>query len=106
MVYDFELPFAHVAEFNKEKLAITFQKGENEYQELSFDRADWERLPDNYTVEDDMFDPENLRALTVIYYESEDGTSTYSQTLRIPPECVEEFERIVREVDFDAIVES
>ena len=104
MSYNFELPYVHPAEFNKEKIAITFQKGENDYQELSFDRTDWDRLPDNYTIEDDRFEPENLRALTIVYYESEDGTNTYSQTLRIPPACVEEFERIVHETDFDSVV--
>lgn len=104
MSYNFELPYVHPAEFNKEKIAITFQKGENDYQELSFDRTDWDRLPDNYTIEDDRFEPENLRALTIVYYESEDGTNTYSQTLRIPPACVDEFERIVRETDFDSVV--
>lgn len=104
MEYDFNLPYVHVDEFEKGKIAVTFQKGENEYQTLSFDKKKWDKLPDNYTVEEDRFDPENLRALTVIYYESEDGTNTYSQTLRIPPACVEEFERIVRETDFDSVV--
>ena len=104
MSYNFDLPRVHPAEFSKEKVAITFQKGENDYQVLSFDRDQGEKLPDNYTVEDDRFDPENLRALTIVYYESEDGTSTYSQTLRIPPACVDEFERIVREVDFDSAI--
>lgn len=104
MEYNFALPFAHVDEFNKEKLAITFQRGKGDYQVVAFSREDWENLPNNYTIEDDKFDPENLRSLTIEYYRSEDETSSYSQTLRIPPVCVDEFERIVREVDFDSIV--
>lgn len=104
MSYDFDLPYVRPDEFDKEKIAIAFQKGEGDYQTLSFDRSQWEKLPDNYTVEDDRFDPGNLRALTIVYYESEDRTSTYSQTLRIPPACVDEFERIVREVDFDSVI--
>ena len=104
MSYKYALPYVHVAEFDDSKVAVTFQVGSHAYEEVSFDRDGWENLANKYEVNEDKFDPKNLQALKIVYYESEDGTNQHSKVLRIPHKHVEEFERLVREVEFDSII--
>lgn len=104
MSYEYALPHVHVDGFDNSKIAVTFQIGSHTFEEVSFDRDGWENLANKYEVNEDRFDPENLRALTIIYYESEDGTNQHSKVLRIPPKHLAEFERLVREVEFESIV--